>query len=200
MALSTIRVRVCGLFHPICFRSIFGSKTVACLALFMGFAVTAAPLQAFAYEAIKDPFRERFTLHINGLSNHFGGSTNDLNEVNWGIGGGYDLGRLSSEGVILNNAVLSLSVDFYSDSFSQPGFAIGLALQNKLVGPIDLGVQVGLIHEDNLEEKGGWYLTPFLFPYLETTFDFPVNVRMLLIPPVGDLTQGVFTLQALIRF
>ena len=200
MALAPFRCLVCGFFHPVCFRSIIGSKTLPWLALFMGFVVTAATLRAFQYEAIKDPFRERFTLHLNGLSTHFGGSANDLNEVNWGIGGGYDLGRLASESVITNGAVFSLSVDFYSDSFSQPGYAFGVALQNKLVGPIDLGFQVGLIHEDNLVDKGGWYLTPFLFPYLETRFDFPVNLRMSLIPPLGTLTKGVLTLQALIRF
>ncbi|MEZ5276960.1 MAG: hypothetical protein R3F07_11320 [Opitutaceae bacterium] len=189
-----------GSFYPDCLRTISGSKIFAWLALFLGFAATTAPLRAFQYEAIKDPFRERFTLHLNGLSSHFGGSSNDLNEVNWGLGAGYDLGRLGSESRILNGAVVSLSVDFYSDSFSEPGYAFGVALQNKLAGPIDLGFQVGLIHEDNLMDKGSWYLTPFLVPYLETTFDFPVNLRMSLIPPIGDLTKGVLTLQALIRF
>ncbi|RKX33139.1 MAG: hypothetical protein DRP71_10910 [Verrucomicrobia bacterium] len=154
----------------------------------------------FDYEPIKDPFRERFVLHLNGLSFHIGGSSNDLNELNYGLGFSYDLGRLSSGSRVLNNAVFTFSADIYRDSFYDLGYAFGVALQNRLIGPIDFGLQVGLIHEDNLVDKSGWYLHPYLFPFLETTFDFPVNCRVILIPPVGDLTEGVVTVQFLVRF
>jgi hypothetical protein len=160
----------------------------------------ARPLYGFEYEPIKDPFRERFILHLNGLSYHFGGSTNELNETNWGAGFGYDFARLRSESVILEGAVLSVNVDLYSDSFSEFGYAFGASFQNKLVGPIDWGLMVGLVHENNIVEKGGFYLFPFLLPFWETTFDFPVNARLTLVPPFGGYSEGLLTLQALVRF
>lgn len=163
-------------------------------------ALAGRPLHGLDYEPIKDPFRDRFILHLNGLSYHFGGSDEELNEQNWGIGFGYDFGRLSSGSRILDQAVFSFSSEFYSDSFAEFGFALGVSVQNKLVGPIDLGLNAGLLHENNIQEKGGSYLTPFLLPFLETTFDFPVNARLTLIPPWGGLTEGVLTLQALVRF
>jgi hypothetical protein len=162
--------------------------------------LTGRSLHGFEYEPIKDPFRERIALHLNGLSYHFGGSDNEINELNYGLGFTYDLGRLSSESRVLNNAVFTLNADIYRDSFSELGFAFGVGIQNKLIGPIDLGFQVGIVHENNLVDKGGGYLFPYLFPYVETTFDFPVNCRVMLIPPVGGLTEGVLTLQFLVRF
>ncbi len=152
------------------------------------------------YEAIKDPFRDRFVLHVNGLSYHIGGSVNELNEENWGLGFGYDFGRLSSGSVLWDGGILSINVDLYSDSFAEFGYAFGASFQNTLVGPIDWGVQVGLVHENNIVDKGGLYLFPYLVPFLETTFDFPVNVRMTLVPPVHTFSDGLLTLQALVRF
>ena len=134
------------------------------------------------------------------MSYHFGRSSNEINERNWGLGFGYDFGRLRSESRILDGAVFSFNADVYSDSFSEFGYAFGVSVQNKLIGPIDLGLIAGLIHENNVVDKGGWYLTPYLLPFLETTFDFPVNARLTLVPPLGSLTEGFLTLQAVVRF
>lgn len=160
----------------------------------------ARPLSGLEYEANKDPFRDRFILHINGLSYHFGGSVNELNEQNWGAGFGYDFARLHSGSVILDGAVLSFNLDLYSDSFSEFGYGFGVSFQNKLFGPFDWGLQVGLVHEDNIVDKGGFYLFPFLVPFWETTFDFPVNARLTLVPPLSGYSDGLLILQALVRF
>jgi hypothetical protein len=169
---------------------------VGCLFLLLG--VRAA--EAVEYEAIKDPFWDRFILHVNGLSYHVGGSSNELNERNWGAGAGYDIGRLESGGWFLNEAVISLNADLYSDSFAEFGYAFGVSIQQKLVGPIDLGAQAGFVHENNIVDKGGWYLFPFLVPFLETTFEFPVNCRLTFVPPLEGYSDGLLTLQALVRF
>lgn len=155
---------------------------------------------AFDYEPIKDPFRDRFILHVNGLSYHLGGSENELNEQNWGAGFGFDFGRLRCGSRILNEAVISLNADLYSDSFAEFGYAFGVSIQNKLVGPIDLGLHLGFVHENNIVDKGGWVLFPFLVPYLETTFDFPVNCRLTIVPPLSGYSNGFLTFQALVRF
>lgn len=162
--------------------------------------LSVRPAGAVEYEAIKDPFWDRFILHVNGLSYHIGGSENELNEKNWGAGVGYDFGRLKSGSRILNEAVISLNGDLYSDSFAEFGFAFGVSIQNKLVGPIDLGLQVGFVHENNIVAKGGWYLFPFLVPFLETTFDFPVNCRLSFVPPLEGYSDGLLTFQGLVRF
>jgi hypothetical protein len=157
-------------------------------------------LHGFEYEPIKDPFRDRIVLHVNGLSYHFGGSDKDLNELNWGLGATYDLGRLSSGSRILNNAVFTFNTDIYRDSFYDMGYAFGVALQNKLIGPVDFGLHAGFVHEDNIVDKGGWYLFPYLVPFLETTFDMPVNCRMTLVPPLEGYSKGLLTFQFLVRF
>lgn len=168
--------------------------------MLMGPAGGVETVHAFAYEAIKDPFRERFVLHLNGLSTHFGSGENEVNELNYGLGLTYDLGRIRSENDFLDSGVISFKADVYRDSFSDLGYAIGVAFQKRLIGPIDLGLHVGLIHEDNIVEKGGTYLFPFLLPFVETTFDFPVNLRVTLIPPLNGYTEGLLTFQALLRF
>lgn len=196
--------------HPFPTFMVFGQRSLR-LSLFPGrtswvvlalllFPMLARPLCGVEYEAIKDPFRERFILHLSGLSYHFGGSVNELNEQNWGAGFGYDFGRLKSGSKILDGAVFSLNVDLYSDSFSEFGYAFGASFQNGLLGPIDWGLQVGLVHENNIVDKGGYYLFPFLVPFLETTFDFPVNARLILVPPLQGYSDGFLALQALVRF
>ncbi len=166
----------------------------------MGPAVGVETVHAFAYEAIKDPFRERFVLHLNGLSTHFGDSENELNELNYGLGLTYDLGRIRSDNEFLDNGVISFNADIYRDSFNDLGYAIGVAFQKRLIGRLNLGLHAGLIREDSIVEKGGTYLFPFLFPFVETTFDLPVNLRATLIPPLNGYTEGLLTFQALLRF
>jgi len=162
--------------------------------------LTGPSLQALEYEPVRGAFSDRCILHVNGLSYHFGGSSNELNEKNWGLGFGYEIGRLGSESKIFNRAIVSINTDFYRDSFAGFGYAFGVALQNRLIGPIDLGLQVGLVHEDNIVDKGGLYLFPFLVPFLETKFDFPVNYRITLVPPLNGFSKGLLTFQALVRF
>lgn len=168
--------------------------------VFWGVGWLAPSVHGFGYEATKAPFRERFALHLNGLSSHFGESENAVNEVNYGLGLTYDLGRVRSESRLLDNGLVTFNADVYLDSFEDLGFAFGVAFQKKLIGPIDFGLHLGLVHEDNIVDKGGTTLFPFLFPFVETRFDLPVNLRVTLIPPLDGYTEGLLTFQALLRF
>ena len=96
--------------------------------------------------------------------------------------------------------MFTFNTDIYRDSFFELGYAFGVALQNKLIGPVDFGLQVGFVHEDNIVDKGGWYLFPYLVPFLETNFDYPVNCRMTLVPPLEGYSNGLLTFQLLVRF
>jgi hypothetical protein len=127
-------------------------------------------------------------------------STNnaELNEFNYGLGLTYNLGELMSDTRILNKVVVSIEADIYSDSFSELGYLFGVSFQRRLFEKLDWGVNIGLIHEKSLQEKSDLYLHPFLFPYLQTNFDHPVNVRILYVPPV--LNEGIFAAQLIVSF
>ena len=164
------------------------------------FALLTRDGSCWEYEPTTDPFRDRFVLHLSGLSHHVAGNKDRLTEQNLGVGFGYELGRFSSESILLNQAVISFNSEFYLDSFAQFGYAIGMTLQNKVFEFLDFGLGFGLIHEDHILEDHGYYIVPYVLPYLETTFDFPANLRMTVVPPVSGLTDGVATLQMIVRF
>ena len=146
----------------------------------------------------RKPLREALSLHLNGLSYHLASDRSTLNEENLGIGFSHYLGRLSAESKWLDGFAVSAEADFYSDSFSDFGYLVGLSFQKEIGPYLDGGFNVGLIHEDNLEEKSGLFLHPYVFPYLQTRFEGPINARFSYVPPVE--TEGSFTLQLITRF
>ncbi len=147
------------------------------------------------YNALKS---EYFQLHFNGKSDHLGENGSELNEFNYGIGLTYNIGELISDTQFLNKVVVSIEADIYKDSLSELGYVFGASFQRRLFEKLDWGVNVGLIHERNLQDKSGLYLFPYLVPYLQTNFDHPVNVRILYIPPVHN--HGIFTAQLIVKF
>jgi hypothetical protein len=160
----------------------------------------ATSAQGAAVEFIpeKQAFREAASLHINGLSYHNASDRSELNEVNHGLGFGYYIGKLESEWSLLQGAAVSAEIECYSDSFSKFAYLCGLTFQKELTGYLDFGINVGLIHEDHLVDDIGLYLVPYLFPYLETNFDTPINARLTFIPPVAN--EGLITMQLIVRF
>ncbi len=157
--------------------------------------------QVFGTELVRHDTlkREYLQLHINGKSHHRGENSSELNEFNYGLGFTYNIGELISDTQLLNEAVFSIEADIYSDSFSELGYVIGASFQKRLFKKLDWGVNIGLIHEQNLQEKSGLYLFPYMVPYLQTNFDHPVNTRILYIPPVHN-TGGIFTAQLIVKF
>jgi hypothetical protein len=163
------------------------------------FALLTRDGSCWEYEPIKDPFQDRFSLHLNGYSIHFSTNKDRLTEDNWGVGFGYDLGRISSESILLEQAVLSFNSEFYRDSFSNFGYAAGVTLQKRIFEFLDFGVGFGLVHEDHIEDNHGSIIIPYVLPYVATTFDFPANFRATVVPSLGDLTNDMITFQLLIR-
>ncbi len=154
-----------------------------------------------AMELIKSdaPFNERWKLKINGLTHHFS-SDSDVNECNYGLGFAYSLGELDCKWALFDGLKTAVEVDAYNDSYEDLGYSIGVAFQKPLTDklPLDWGLHVGLIHEDHLAKKSGLFLHPYVFPYLETTFHFPVNARVLAFPPVHN--DGIIALQLIVKF
>ena len=111
--------------------------------------------QVFGTELVRHDTlkREYLQLHINGKSHHRGENSSELNEFNYGLGFTYNIGELISDTQLLNEAVFSIEADIYSDSFSELGYVIGASFQKRLFKKLDWGVNIGLIHEQNLQEK-----------------------------------------------
>lgn len=140
--------------------------------------------------------RERLSLNVNGASYHFKGNRDDLNEENVGLGFTYYLKTLDTKFRLFDEAKFSVGADVYSDSFSSTGIALYGTLRKPLVKRLDYGVSFGVVHEDHLEDDYGLYFHPYAAPFLETTFDGPVDFRLSLIPPVRN--DGFLALQMLV--
>lgn len=146
----------------------------------------------------KEPLNESLLLHIDGLSYHFASDRSTLNEENWGLGFSYKLGRIESKYKLLNNVKVFAETDVYSDSFSQLAYLFGATFQKKFNNQLEYGINIGLIHEENLQEKSDLYLHPYIFPYLQTNFNTRFNARFSFVPPVQN--EGIVTLQLITRF
>lgn len=160
-------------------------------------AVGALHLSAAEFKRSNAPARERLLVHINGLSCHFSSERDRLNELNHGLGLSYHLGTIESGSRLLDGVRVFAEADVYSDSFSDLGFLFGASFQRRLFGRLDWGVNIGLIHEDNLQEKSGLYLFPYLFPFVQTTVNTRINARILFVPPVHN--DGIIALQLIVR-
>ena len=175
--------------------SSFRKTLAACLCLA---AIGSIQVSGTEFAQMRSTTSERLVLHINGLSYHFAGDRDELNEFNFGLGLSYYMGKFQSESWFLNDFKVFLEADVYSDSFSDLGYLFGASVQRRLWKQIDWGVNLGLIHEDNLKEKSGLYLHPYAFPYLQTNFDFPINGRILYVPPVHN--EGIIAFQMMLGF
>ena len=161
-------------------------------------ALGVPPLSGTEFVRSHAPMSERLSLHINGISFHFSSDRHTLNEVNYGLGVSAYMGRFESESPLLDDVKVFAEADFYSDSFSTFGYLFGVSFERRLWKQLNWGVNLGLIHEDNLERKSGSYLFPYVVPFVQTNFDFPVNGRILFVPPVHN--DGIIALQLIVDF
>jgi len=164
-------------------------------------SIITIPSSLSAVELVKTelPSNQRWKLKLNGITHHFS-TDSDLNEYNYGLGFAYLLGEIDCEWALFDELSAAFEIDAYYDSFEEFGYSIAVAFQKPLTQklPLDWGLHVGLIHENNLEDKSGFYLHPYVFPFLETTFDFPVNARILAFPPIHN--EGIVALQLMVDF
>jgi len=134
------------------------------------------------------PSENKFTLHINGYAYHF--SRDDHNEKNFGVGFSSSFGQMKSDNSLINNGLLAIEADIYKDSFSDVGYAVGLSWQKPFSESWNWGLRAGVGHEDQASENCGMYLIPYIFPFVESHWHSPLNIRVMLVPPFGDLTHG----------
>lgn len=140
----------------------------------------------------------RFKLHLSGFSYHF--ERGDNNETNWGLGVEYHYWRSEAEGWLWRNWESFVEFDVYEDSFHDLAFAGGLGIEREVIPFIDFGFRLGILYEKELVEKTGLFVQPYLLPYLQTSFDWYLNARLTIVPPVSDTISGVLILQFIVDF
>jgi hypothetical protein len=159
-------------------------------------ALCLLPLSGTEIARSESSLNKRLFLHVDGFSYHFNNKRDQrLNEFNYGLGFSYFLGTLKSDFTLLNDFQVFAEADVYSDSFSDFGYLLGASFQRPLSTHLNWGLHMGVIHEDNLEEKTDFYLYPFVFPYLQTNFD-GFNMRIIFIPPVHN--KGIIAFQIIL--
>lgn len=137
-----------------------------------------------------------FSLHLNGASYHF--SRDGQNEENYGVGLSYHFKKIQSKNRILNESQVAYEVDVYHDSYTETGFATGFSWKRRMGDFLDWGLKAGLVHEEHASAETGMFVIPFVVPFVESNWTFPVNIRMMVTPPVGDITNGMLTFQLMI--
>ncbi len=135
-----------------------------------------------------------YKLHINGLAIHFEGGEN-TNEKNWGLGIQRSLVPSETGASFWDAWEVFWEFDVYKDSFSDLALSGGLGAQRPIFRYMDVGLKAGLVFESGLAEKVGTPIVPYLLPFAETSFDYPLNVRATLVPPIR-----AFNLDGLISF
>lgn len=145
------------------------------------------PLSASGQEA--ESGAGAWRLHINGVAIHFD-KDEDTNEKNWGLGIQQSLGRSESDTSLWDGWDLFWEVDAYMDSFSDLAVAGGVGAQRPLFRYVDWGLKAGLAFEPGLAENHGSPILPYVLPFAETRFDYPLNLRATLVPPIDALGLG----------
>lgn len=161
-----------------------------------GILLTTSPYALCKDTFLVDEEGGKFTLHINGYAYHFKRSGH--NEKNYGAGLSYHHGQIKSENELLNESRVAFELDIFRDSFSDIGYAAGVTWQKQLFNSLDWGLKLGFVHEDHLWDTEDMYLVPYLLPFVESRWKTPVNVRMTLTPPLGDLSNGMVFFQMIV--
>ena len=130
-----------------------------------------------------------FRLHINGIALHFDKGENS-NEANWGLGLERSLGITESDKPLVDGWEKFWEFDVYEDSYSDIAISGGFGVQRPMIRHLDFGLKVGLVYEKGLKDDAGSSVLPYLVPFVETSFDIPLNLRATLIPPIPAFDIG----------
>ena len=119
-----------------------------------------------------------------------------VNDFPWGVGLAYDFGvtgKPEGDG-FFDGFIMSAEFSIFKDSdFGYPAAFIGTGFRKNVLEQLQLGIATGLIYTTQLEELSGFPILPFIFPVVQSDFDFPINLRVIYIPPISDLkSQQIF--------
>lgn len=153
-----------------------------------------APLSIAA--PFEDPNDKDFNLIVNGASYHF--KRSGLNEKNYGLGFSYKIADSDMRPDFLKGEALYLEGDVFKDSFSKLGIAAAVTWKQPVLEHFQFGLKTGLLKSDHMKDEFDLPIVPYIVPFIETDFKFPVNLRTTVIPPLGDVTYGYMMFQLIV--
>ena len=90
-----------------------------------------------------------------------------------------------------------LNLAYLKDSnFGYPSGFAGITFRKNILDNLQIGLGTGLVYTTQLESISGSPIFPYVLPYIQTDFNFPINLRIIYIPSVSDFKsqQLFFTL------
>lgn len=164
---------------------------------FLALVITSSLINIAVSAPYEDPDDKDFNLILNGASYHFKRASH--NEKNYGLGFSYKLKNSNLRPSFLENEPLYFELDVFKDSFSDTGYAGAIAWKRPLSRHSQYGLKVGLLRSEHSEKQFGMPVIPYAVPFLETNFEYPVNLRTTLIPPFRDVTYGYLMFQLIVK-
>jgi len=123
----------------------------------------------------------------------------NTNDFLMGIGVAYDFKVLDGDygffNWFLKDSTMDVEFNVFRDSdYGYPSAYLGVGIRKNIFDlPLQTGMAMGLIYTTQLQKLSGSPVLPFVFPFLQTDFEFPLNLRVTYIPSVSDFkSQQVF--------
>ena len=128
------------------------------------------------------------------VSWHLDDIKSKVSDFPMGLGFSYDFGLLGQDFGFLNSTIMSAEFNIFRDSdFGYPSAYAGVTFRKNIFDQLQAGIGTGLIYTTQLQDLSGSPILPFAFPFIQTDFNFPLNLRMIYIPSVSDFkSQQVF--------
>ena len=157
--------------------------------------------KAYEKKDVKRLFDEKkIHIHFNGYTIHFTNDDPEINEFLYGAGISWDVYYFDSKDSIFDGTMIALEGDAFNDSLGQFAYSLGFSARKNIFSWMAAGVNVGVMNKQNVKADTGYPVFPFLFPFLQTTFNFPLNLRFTWIPPVRKKTDNQMTIQLMYSF
>jgi hypothetical protein len=148
-------------------------------------------------ESTKTPNAGNIYIAFTPISWHLDDIKSKVNDFPLGIGFAYDFNVMGEDYGWLKGTIVSAEFSIFKDSnFGYPSGFAGITFRKNIVDNLQIGLGTGLVYTTQLESISGSPILPYVLPYIQTDFDFPVNLRIIYIPSVSDFKsqQLFFTL------
>jgi hypothetical protein len=150
----------------------------------------------------KIPKAGNIYIALSPISWHLDDIESDVNDFPFGVGMAYDFGVLGKEdgNGFFDGVIMGVEFSIFKDSdFGYPSTFVAANFRKNILNQLQIGIGAGLIYTTQLQSIAGSPVIPFVIPYIQTDFDFPVNLRIIYIPPISDWKSQQIFLTTFIR-
>ena len=143
---------------------------------------------------------KKIHIHFNGYTLHITNDDPEINSFLYGAGITWDIHQFESDISMFDGSILALEADAANDSLGQFAYLVGASWRKRVLPWVALGINAGIMNKQNVKADSGYPVFPYAFPFVQTTFDFPVNLRFMWVPPVRKKTDNQIMMQLLYSF